>query len=170
MQRRVQRTGSPTPAHAAACSIHPLRPAPCPLRTRISCGASRMLPPDTTLGPYKILSPIGAGGMGEVYRAIDSRLGRHVAIKVLSQHLTNDTEATHRFEQEARSAGQLNHPNILAIYDIGIEDGMRYIVSELLEGESMRARIRQGAIPPRRAADYAMQIARGLAAAHERGI
>jgi eukaryotic-like serine/threonine-protein kinase len=129
-----------------------------------------MLPPDTTLGPYKIVSPIGAGGMGEVYRAIDTRLGRHVAVKVLSQHLTNDAEATHRFEQEARSAGQLNHPNILAIYDIGIEGSRRYIVSELLEGESMRARIRQGAIPPRRAADYAQQVARGLAAAHERGI
>jgi Tol biopolymer transport system component len=129
-----------------------------------------MLPPDTTLGPYKIISAIGAGGMGEVYRAIDLRLGRHVAVKVLSQHLTNDAEATHRFEQEARSAGQLNHPNILAIYDIGIEGSRRYIVSELLEGESMRARIRQGAIPPRRAADYAQQVARGLAAAHERGI
>jgi eukaryotic-like serine/threonine-protein kinase len=129
-----------------------------------------MLAADTQLGPYKIVSAIGAGGMGEVYRAIDTRLGRHVAVKVLSQHLTNDAEATHRFEQEARAAGQLNHPNILAIYDIGTERNTRYIVSELLEGESLRARIRQGAIPPRRAADYASQLARGLAAAHERGI
>jgi Tol biopolymer transport system component len=129
-----------------------------------------MLAPDTMLGPYKIVAAIGAGGMGEVYRAIDERLGRQVAVKVLSQHLTNDAEATHRFEQEARAAGQLNHPNILVIYDIGSENGTRYIVSELLEGESLRARIRQGAIPPRRAADYATQLARGLAAAHERGI
>ena len=129
-----------------------------------------MLPPDTTLGPYKIVSIIGAGGMGEVYRAIDTRLSRHVAVKVLSQHLTHDAEATHRFEQEARAAGQLNHPNILAIYDIGTEGETRYIVSELLEGESLRARIRSGSIPARRAADHASQIARGLAAAHERGI
>src|SRR5438874_3903952 len=129
-----------------------------------------MLAADTVLGPYKIVAAIGAGGMGEVYRAIDTRLGRHVAVKVLSQQLTNDSEATRRFEQEARAAGQINHPNILAIYDIGTEGEMRYIVSELLEGESLRARIRQGAIPPRRAADYAAQVARGLAAAHERGI
>jgi len=129
-----------------------------------------MLAADTQLGPYKIVGAIGAGGMGEVYRAVDTRLGRHVAVKVLTQHLTNDVEATRRFETEARAAGQINHPNILAIYDIGIEDDKRYIVSELLEGESLRARIRQGSIPPRRAADYAAQMARGLAAAHERGI
>jgi Tol biopolymer transport system component len=129
-----------------------------------------MLAADTELGPYKIVAPIGAGGMGEVYRAVDTRLGRHVAVKVLTQHLTNDAEATRRFETEARAAGQINHPNILAIYDIGKVNETRFIVSELLEGESLRARVRQGAIPPRRAADYATQIARGLAAAHERGI
>ena len=129
-----------------------------------------MLAVDTLLGPYKLLAPIGAGGMGEVYRALDTRLGREVAVKVLSQSLSRDDEALHRFEQEARAAGMLNHPNILAIYDIGVQDDRRYIVSELLEGESMRVRLRQGAIPARKATDYAVQIARGLAAAHEKGI
>src|SRR5258705_4600895 len=127
-----------------------------------------MLSAGTTLGPYKIVAPIGAGGMGEVYRAQDTRLTRDVAIKVLSRSLINDAEALRRFEQEARAAGMLNHPNILAIYDIGIEGEQRYIVSELLEGQSLRARIREGPIPPRRALDYAAQLAPGLAAAHER--
>jgi serine/threonine protein kinase/Tol biopolymer transport system component len=122
------------------------------------------------LGPYKILTAIGAGGMGEVYRAQDTRLHRDVAVKVLTRNLSNDAEALMRFEQEARAAGMLNHPNILAIYDIGDEDGLHYIVSELLEGESLRVRIRQSPIPPRKALDYATQIARGLAAAHERNI
>jgi hypothetical protein len=122
------------------------------------------------LGPYRIVAPIGAGGMGEVYRAQDTRLERDVAVKVLSRTLVGDAEALRRFEQEARAAGMLNHPNILAIYDIGIEGEQRYIVSELLEGQSLRARIREGPIPPRRALDYGAQLARGLAAAHERGI
>ena len=129
-----------------------------------------MLSAGTQLGPYKIVAPIGAGGMGEVYRAQDTRLERDVAVKVLSRTLINDIEALRRFEQEARAAGMLNHPNILAIYDIGVEGEQRYIVSELLEGESLRARIREGPIPPRRALDFAAQLARGLAAAHERGI
>src|SRR3954447_445314 len=129
-----------------------------------------MLAPGRMLGPYKILTAIGAGGMGEVYRAQDTRLGRDVAVKVLTRNLSRDADALRRFEQEARAAGMLNHPNILAIYDIGDEDGVRYIVSELLEGESLRARIRQSPVPPRKALDYAAQIARGLAAAHERGI
>jgi serine/threonine protein kinase len=129
-----------------------------------------MLAPGKMLGPYKILTAIGAGGMGEVYRAQDTRLGRDVAVKVLTRNLSNDPDALRRFEQEARAAGMLNHPNILAIYDIGDEEGVRYIVSELLEGESLRARIRQSPIPPRKALDYAAQIARGLSAAHERNI
>src|SRR5437763_10354437 len=108
--------------------------------------------------------------MGEVYRAQDTRLERDVAVKVLSRTLIGDIEALRRFEQEARAAGMLNHPNILAIYDIGVEGEQRYIVSELLEGQSLRARIREGPIPPRRALDYGAQLARGLAAAHERGI
>ena len=129
-----------------------------------------MLAPGTMLGPYEILMAIGAGGMGEVYRAQDTRLGRDVAVKVLTRNLSNDADALRRFEQEARAAGMLNHPNILAIYDIGDEAGVHYIVSELLEGESLRVRIRQSAIPPRKALDYAAQIARGLSAAHERSI
>jgi Tol biopolymer transport system component len=129
-----------------------------------------MLQPGTQLGPYKIVSIIGAGGMGQVYRAVDTRLEREVAVKVLSPALSRDREQLRRFEQEARAAGMLNHPNVLSIYDIGGEDGNRFIVSELLEGGSLRARIREGAIPPRKAIDYAVQIARGLAAAHEKGI
>ncbi|MCU1350448.1 MAG: hypothetical protein JWO56_3478, partial [Acidobacteria bacterium] len=129
-----------------------------------------MLEAGTLLGPYKIIEPIGAGGMGEVYRALDTRLERHVAVKVLSKNFSMDADALRRFEQEARAAGMLNHPNILAIYDIGTEDTQRYIVSELLEGESLRIRLRQGPLPARKATDYAVQVARGLAAAHEKGI
>src|SRR4051812_30347706 len=129
-----------------------------------------MLVPGTQLGPYRISVQIGAGGMGEVYRAVDSRLGRDVAIKILSRSLSNDAEALRRFEQEARAAGMLNHPNIVAVFDVGTEEGQPYIVSELLEGESLRMRLRQGPIPPRKAADYATQIARGLGAAHDKGI
>jgi eukaryotic-like serine/threonine-protein kinase len=124
----------------------------------------------TQLGPYRISAQIGAGGMGEVYRAVDTRLGREVAIKVLSRNLSRDAEALRRFEQEARAAGMLNHPNIVAVFDVGTEGEQRYIVSELLEGESLRARLRQGPLAPRKAADYAVQIARGLAAAHDKGI
>ena len=129
-----------------------------------------MLQPGTQLGPYKIVSVIGAGGTGQVYRAVDTRLGREVAVKVLSPAFSQDREQLRRFEQEARAAGMLNHPNILAIYDIGDEAGCRFIVSELLEGESLRARIREGAIAPRKAIEYAVQVARGLATAHEKGI
>ncbi|HEX7155490.1 MAG TPA: protein kinase [Thermoanaerobaculia bacterium] len=129
-----------------------------------------MLTPDTLLGPYRIVAPIGAGGMGEVYRAQDTRLGRDVAVKVLSQNLSHDDEALRRFEQEARAVGMLNHPNIVAIYDVGTEGNLHYIVTELLDGESMRVRLRQGPVHARKATDYAVQVARGLAAAHEKGI
>src|SRR4051794_8260173 len=129
-----------------------------------------MLAPDTLLGPYRIVGAIGAGGMGEVYRAVDTRLEREVAVKVLTEHLANDRESLRRFEQEARAAGMLNHPNIMAVYDIGVEGDRRYIVSELLEGDSLRARLRAGAVSPRKAIDIAQQVARGLAAAHEKGI
>jgi Tol biopolymer transport system component len=124
----------------------------------------------TRLGPYEILSPIGAGGMGEVYRAKDPRLGREVAIKVLPATFSQDSDRLHRFEQEARAAGILNHPNITAVHDIGSANGSPYIVTELLEGETLRARLSTGAIPVRKAIDYAVQIAKGLAAAHEKGI
>src|SRR5262245_4932627 len=122
------------------------------------------------LGPYEVLAPLGAGGMGEVYRARDPRLGREVAIKVLPAALSADPDRLKRFEQEARAAGLLNHPNITAVYDIGSHEGAPYVVSELLEGETLRARLAGGALPARRAVEYATQVAHGLAAAHERGI
>src|ERR1700720_2399468 len=124
----------------------------------------------TKLGPYEIVSLLGAGGMGEVYRARDSRLRREVAIKVLPQALSLDVDRMRRFEQEALATAALNHPNILAVFDIGASEGSPYVVSELLEGETLRERLRSGAIPVRKALDYAMQIAHGLAAAHEKGI
>ena len=122
------------------------------------------------LGPYEILAPLGAGGMGEVYRAKDPRLGREVAIKVLPSSFSADADRLRRFEQEARAAGILNHPNITAVYDIGSEDGAPYVVSELLEGETLRSALAGGRLSPRRATDHALQIAHGLAAAHEKGI
>ena len=122
------------------------------------------------LGPYEIQSPLGAGGMGEVYRARDARLNRDVAIKILPASFSADPDRLARFAQESRAAAALNHPNILSIYDIGEEHGAPYVVSELLEGETLRDRLRDGAIPSRKTIDYARQIASGLAAAHEKGI
>jgi hypothetical protein len=122
------------------------------------------------LGPYEVLGQIGAGGMGEVYRARDERLKRDVAVKVLPASFSSDTERLRRFEQEAQAAGALNHPNILAIYDVGTFEGEPYVVSELLEGETLRSRLSVGALPQRKAIDYSVQIAHGLAAAHEKGI
>jgi Tol biopolymer transport system component len=122
------------------------------------------------LGPYEIIAPLGAGGMGEVYRARDSRLKRVVAIKVLPQALSVDADRLRRFEQEALATAALNHPNILAVFDIGTHEGAPYVVSELLEGETLRDRLRGGSIAVRKTLDYALQIAHGLAAAHEKGI
>src|ERR1700741_1602095 len=124
----------------------------------------------TKFGPYEIQSLIGAGGMGEVYRARDSRLDRIVAIKVLPISCSADRDRLQRFAQEARAAAALNHPNILAIFDIGEDHGAPYVVSELLEGETLRDRLRAGPLQPRRVIDYALQITRGLAAAHDKGI
>src|SRR6267142_4389301 len=124
----------------------------------------------TKLGPYEIQTSIGAGGMGEVYRAHDSRLDRTVAIKVLPASFSADRDRLQRFAQEARAAAALNHPNILSIFDIGDEQGAPYVVSELLEGETLRDRIRSGPISSRKTIDYAVQVARGLSAAHEKGI
>ncbi|HEY2796749.1 MAG TPA: protein kinase [Thermoanaerobaculia bacterium] len=126
----------------------------------------------TRLGPYEILGPIGAGGMGEVYRAKDPRLAREVAIKVLPASFSQDSDRLRRFEQEAKAAGVLNHPNITAVYDIGTssDDGAPYVVQELLEGETLRSELAGGKLSPRKAVDYATQIAEGLAAAHEKGI
>jgi serine/threonine protein kinase/Tol biopolymer transport system component len=124
----------------------------------------------TRIGPYEIVGWLGAGGMGQVYRARDARLGRDVAIKLIAESFAGDANRVHRFEQEARAAGQLNHPNILAVHDAGIHDGAPYIVSELLEGESLRTRLQAGVLPPRKAIEYARQTAEGLAAAHDKGI
>jgi Tol biopolymer transport system component len=129
-----------------------------------------MITAGSKLGPYEILSALGAGGMGEVYRARDTRLGRDVAIKVLPESFSSDRDRVRRFEQEARTVAALNHPNILAIFDIGTQDQTSYLVSELLEGESLRDRLRAGALSPRRAGEYALQLAHGLAAAHSKGV
>jgi serine/threonine protein kinase len=122
------------------------------------------------LGPYEIVSLLGAGGMGEVYRGRDTRLGRDVAIKVLPGAASIDPERLARFEQEARATAALNHPNILALYDIGLHDGVPYLVTELLDGETLRERLTRGALPHRKAVEQATRIASGLAAAHEKGI
>src|SRR5258705_4067218 len=139
--------------------------------------------PGTCLGPYEIQSLLGAGGMGELYRARDSRLQRDVAVKILPRALAQDQDRLRRFEREARAAGQLNHPNIMAVHDIGSTgadgtggsagqgaNGLPYIVCELLEGATLRTKLAAGPIPPRKAIQYAMQVARGLAAAHAKGI
>jgi serine/threonine protein kinase len=128
------------------------------------------LQPGARLGPYEIRSAIGAGGMGEVYSALDRRLNRQVALKILPALFASDADRLQRFAQESRAAAALNHPNILAIYDIGNNQGTPYVVSELLEGESMRERLNRGPMHSRKALDYARQIAKGLAAAHEKGI
>jgi serine/threonine protein kinase len=126
--------------------------------------------PGTRIGQYEIVAPIGAGGMGEVYRARDAALGRDVAIKVLPAAFAHDEDRLRRFVQEAQAAAALNHPNILAIYQIGQHSGAPFIVSELLEGETLRDHLHGGALVPRKAIDYAVQAARGLGAAHEKGI
>jgi serine/threonine protein kinase len=128
------------------------------------------LPSGARLGPYEVLAPLGSGGMGEVYRARDTRLGRDVAIKVLPDALRRDPDRSRRFEQEARAASALNHPNLLAVLDVGSHDGVPFVVSELLEGETLRERLRVGGLTPAKAVEYAVPIALGLAAAHERGI
>jgi len=134
-----------------------------------------MMPPASsilgkTLGHYRVVEFIGAGGMGEVYRARDARLDRDVALKILPAAFCQDEERLRRFGLEARAAAALNHPNIVAIFDIGVQDGSPYIVSELLEGVSLRNRLAGGPLSPRQAVEYALQTVRGLAAAHEKGI
>ncbi|MBI3696137.1 MAG: protein kinase [Acidobacteria bacterium] len=124
----------------------------------------------TKLGPYEILAPLGKGGMGEVYRARDTRLGRDVAIKVLPEHLAGDAQALTRFEREARAVAALSHPNILALYDVGSEHGVSYAVTELLEGETLRSRLEQSPLGPARAIEIGVELAEGISAAHSKGI
>jgi serine/threonine protein kinase len=128
------------------------------------------LAPGSKLGPYEIVAALGSGGMGEVYRARDPRLGREVALKILPAGSAGDPERLRRFEQEARATAAFNHPNIMAVFDIGSQDNAPYIVSELLEGETLRSRLVGGPLPVRKAVDCALQIVRGLAAAHDHGI
>ncbi len=126
--------------------------------------------PGTRLGPYEIVARIGAGGMGEVYRARDTRLGRDVAIKVLPAEFAEDAERLRRFQREAQATAALSHPNILDVHDVGMVEGVPYLVEELLEGESLDGRIARGALPAGEALPIAVQIAKGLAAAHEKGV
>ena len=128
------------------------------------------LPPGTRLGPYEIVAALGAGGMGEVYRARDARLGRDVALKVLPGELAANPDRLRRFAQEARAASAISHPNLLTVFDIGEQDGVRYLVTELLEGETLRARLERGPLSVHKALELTAQWTRGLAAAHERGI
>ena len=132
--------------------------------------ATSSLGPGARVGPYEVLALLGEGGMGQVYRARDERLSREVAVKVVHAGLAQDAERLRRFEHEAKAAGVLNHPNIVAVYDTGQSDGSPYIVSELLQGETLRDRMATGALGTRKAVEYGVQIARGLAAAHEKGI
>ena len=128
------------------------------------------LAPGARLGPYAVIGPLGSGGMGEVYRARDDRLGREVAVKVLRADVAADAERVRRFEQEARAAGALNHPQLLTVFDTGVHEGAPYLVFELLEGETLRQRLAGGPLAVRRATELAAGIAEGLAAAHEKGI
>jgi len=142
----------------------PIAPPP------VAPSAAPALTPGSRVGPYEVVGLVGAGGMGEVYRVRDPRLHREVALKILPSWAVRDPEQLRRFEQEARAAGALNHPNILAVFDVGRHQGGPFVVSELLEGETLRERQGAGPLPLRKAVDCAIQIARGLAAAHEKGI
>ena len=129
-----------------------------------------LLAPGARLGPYEVVAPLGSGGMGEVYKATDTRLRRSIALKILPAAHASDPDRLRRFEQEALAAAALNHPNILAVYDIGTYSRTTYLVSELLEGQTLREYVDHGALSVRKTLDYAIQLANGLAAAHEKGI
>jgi eukaryotic-like serine/threonine-protein kinase len=124
----------------------------------------------TKLGPYEIASPLGAGGMGEVYRARDTRLDRTVAIKILPAHLSDNPEAKQRFDREARAISSLNHPNVCALYDIGHQDGIDYLVMEFLDGETLAQRLAKGPLPPEQVLKYGIEICEGLEKAHKSGV
>src|SRR5450759_3601562 len=142
------------------------------LRQRLPVGFWTLMPltRGVRLGPYEVVSPLGAGGMGEVYRARDPKLNRDVAIKVLPEAFAKDPDALVRFEREAKAVAALSHPNILSIFDFGSHEGIAYAVMELLEGETLRQKLASGPLSQPKAIEYAAQIARGLAAAHEKGI
>src|SRR5262245_42503406 len=125
---------------------------------------------ESRLGPYTIVAPLGAGGMGEVYRARDTRLGREVAVKVLPERFASSSEALARFEREARAVAALSHPNILSLFDFGTADGDVYAVAELLKGESLRERLNRERLSEKKSVEIAAAIAEGLAAAHAAGI
>src|SRR5262249_47239843 len=133
-------------------------------------GTSMTIAAGTRLGPYEVLAPLGAGGMGEVYRARDTKLEREVAIKVLPERLAQGAAALERGGREAKAVASLSHPNILGIYELGKDGGATYAVTELLTGETLRERLAEGAMPQRKALAYGLQIAHGLGAAHEKGI
>jgi serine/threonine protein kinase len=122
------------------------------------------------LGPYEIVSALGAGGMGEVYSARDTRLNRTVAIKILPEHLSSNPQLRERFDREAKAISSLSHPHICPLCDVGHQDGIDYLVMELLEGETLARRLKKGPLPPERAIDYATQIADALDTAHRRGV
>src|SRR6266566_164748 len=124
----------------------------------------------TSLNQYRITASIGAGGMGEVFCARDTRLNRDVAVKVLPKDFASDAERLRRFEQEAKTLAALNHPNVLTVFDAGVHEGSPYLVSELLEGKTLREEMNGGGLPIRKATEYALQIAHGLAAAHGKEI
>jgi serine/threonine protein kinase len=128
------------------------------------------LPSGSKLGPYEVVAPLGAGGMGEVYRARDTRLDRTVAIKVLPEHLAQNHDLRQRFEREARAVSSLNHPHICGLHDIGHQDGIDYLVLEYLEGESLHDRLEKGALPLDQALRYAIEIADALDKAHRHGV
>src|ERR1700674_1103168 len=128
------------------------------------------LTPGTKLGPYEVIASAGAGGMGEVYRARDTRLDRTVAIKILPAHLSDNPEAKQRFDHEARAISSLNHPNICTLYDVGHQDGMDYLVMEFLEGETLAARLAKGPLLPEQVLKYGIEICEGLEKAHKTGV
>src|SRR6202521_4004407 len=128
------------------------------------------LTPGTKLGPYEVIASAGAGGMGEVYRARDTRLDRTVAIKILPAHLSDNPEAKQRFDREARAISSLNHPNICTLYDVGHQDGIDYLVMEFLEGETLGDRLAKGPLPPEQVSKYGIEICEGLERAHRSGV
>src|SRR5512134_2117830 len=128
------------------------------------------LAPGTRLGPYAITAPLGAGGMGEVYKATDTRLDRTVAIKVLPEHVASDPDLKQRFEREAKTLAALSHPHICPVFDVGSQDGLGFLVMECLEGETLEQRLKKGALPLDQALQMGIQIADALAVAHRAGI